>query len=363
MPLFDHKPVPSAHIVPSGNAPLNKDQKAFNALIKKLEARRARLSEWEAALPPFRQKCISELLPLQDACVSLQAQLARELDKAHARKGLTKSEKRKVSLLIVERAEMVLAEEDHSELKALFKKHSGSDFDELQTEGLDEMKAMLESVLGVELGDDFDPRSPEELLKQVETRFQAQQEDAAGRKKSRREEARAARQEAEEKQLSQSIREVFRKLASALHPDREIDPAEKARKTALMQRANQAYEEGNLLQLLELQLELEHIDQAHLSAIRPERLKHYLKILKGQLNDLDMEIQLIEEQLIIDCGLPPYGQIQPGDLLPILEQDLAACQEQILVLRNEIAFLADLKQLKAWLRFTSPHDPDFDMPF
>jgi curved DNA-binding protein CbpA len=42
------------------------------------------------------------------------------------------------------------------------------------------------------------------------------------------------------------VREVFRKLASELHPDRETDPAEHARKTELMQRVNQAYKAGDL---------------------------------------------------------------------------------------------------------------------
>jgi hypothetical protein len=45
------------------------------------------------------------------------------------------------------------------------------------------------------------------------------------------------------------------------HPDREPDPHERERKTALMQRANHAYGKNDLLKLLELQLELEHIDQ------------------------------------------------------------------------------------------------------
>jgi hypothetical protein len=43
---------------------------------------------------------------------------------------------------------------------------------------------------------------------------------------------------------TQAVREVFRKLVSELHPDRETDPAEHARDTELMQRVNQAYKAG-----------------------------------------------------------------------------------------------------------------------
>ncbi|MGB4673153.1 MAG: molecular chaperone DnaJ [Azovibrio sp.] len=371
MPLFGHKPVStSARIVPTDTAPLSKDQKAFNGLIKKIGARRARMGEWEDILPIFRQKYASDLLPLQEQCLDLQWQLARALDAAHGTKGITKGEKRKLAELIVELSEAVLAHKDHGELKELFNKHSPSDYDEDEAARLEGMKAMLELTLGMDLGDDVDMNSPEEVLKRVESQFRAQQEAHAeaesSRKRSRQEEARAARQEAEEKQQSQSIREVFRKLASALHPDREPDPAEQARKTVLMQRANEAYEKGNLLQLLELQLELEHIDQAHLAAIRPERLKHYIKILKGQLEDLDMEIQHVEEQLITDFGLPPFKALHPSDLISMLLQDISTCQRQIAELQQQIATAADPKQLKAWLKTVSPHHPpypDLDLPF
>ncbi|MDP3289213.1 MAG: hypothetical protein Q8M64_12980 [Methyloversatilis sp.] len=366
MPLFNDQPVLPIYIEPRVTVPLTRDQKAFNNLIRKIEARRARLGDWEATLPVFRQKYASELLPLQEQCLDLQSQLAQAFDAAHEKKGVTKGEKSKLTALIVELAEAVLGQKDHDEIKMLFNKHSQSDFDAQETERQDDMKAMLESVLGMDLGDDVDMSSREDILKQVEARFRAQQEDASSRKKSRREEAREARLEAEEKQLSQSIREVFRKLASALHPDREPDPAERARKTTLMQRANTAYENGNLLQLLELQLELEHIDQDHLAAIAPERLKHYIKILKGQLDDLDMEILSIEEQLMIDFGLPPFEAIDPQDLLPMLQQDMSNCQGQIAALQQQIEVATDPKELKAWLktvRMRRRAYPEFDTPF
>ncbi|WP_262471530.1 J domain-containing protein, partial [Clostridioides difficile] len=84
-----------------------------------------------------------------------------------------------------------------------------------------------------------------------------------------------AREQEEQAQISLSIREVYRKLASALHPDRETDPQERDRKTRLMQRVNEAYDKNNLLQLLELQLELDHIDQRSINHISEARLTHY----------------------------------------------------------------------------------------
>ncbi|MBK7899832.1 MAG: J domain-containing protein [Azonexus sp.] len=354
MPLFGHNPTPSAQIVPSGTAPLSKDQKAFNGLIKKLDARRARLKEWATILPLFRQKYGSDLVPLQQQCLDRQWQLAQALDDAHGRKGTTQGEKRKLAALIVDLTETLLIHREDGDLKELYNRHSRSDFDEDEAARQEGVKVLLESMLGMDLGNDVDMSSAEDIMKRVESEFHARQakyqESEAPRRKSRREEAQAARQEAEEKQLSQSIREVYRKLASSLHPDRESDPDEKARKTALMQRANTAYESGNLLQLLELQLELEHIDQAHLNAIRPERLKHYVKILKGQLQELDMEIERVEEELMFEFGLDPFAPLDPKGLIPILQQDMATCRRHIAALHEQLAAAADAKQLKAWLK-------------
>lgn len=370
MPLFSQNPSPSACIVQKTQGPLSKDQKTFNSLITKIEAKRARLAEWATAIPRFKQKYVSDLLPLQEQELALQVRLAQALDQAHAQKGLTKGEKRKLAVMIVELAEAVLQQREHGDLKDLYNKHSHSDFDAEEAARQDDMKSMLEGMLGMDLGDDVDMGSPEDVLTRVEAQYRAQhgewQAQEANRKKSAREQAREAKLAAEEKQMSQSIREVYRKLASSLHPDREPDPAEKQRKTELMQRANEAYEKGNLLQLLELQLQLEHIDQAHLATIGPERLKHYVKILKDQLSELDMEIQHVEDEFAAQFGLPPFEQHDPKDLVPMLHESMATCEVDVRQLQEHLETAGDPQRLKAWLKTITLRrqaTPDFDLPF
>ncbi len=72
------------------------------------------------------------------------------------------------------------------------------------------------------------------------------------RRKSARQLAAEARRATAEKEVSQTIRDVYRKLAGALHPDRPSDELSEERKTALMQRVNQAYDSRNLLELLDI---------------------------------------------------------------------------------------------------------------
>lgn len=370
MPLFSQPPVVSASLVLTSSAPLSKEQKAFNTLVKKIDARRTRLAEWGEAIPRFKQKYVSDLLPLQEQELELDIQLARLLDQAYGQKGVTKGEKRKLSVLIVDLTQQVLENRDNDEVKALYSTYSDSDFDEEEAAQLDGMKSMLEDLFGVDLGEDTDMRSPEQVMQRMESHFRAQQEaeraQATPRKKSARTLAREAQREAEEKQMSQAIRDVYRRLVRALHPDRESDPDERQRKTALMQHVNEAYERGSLLQLLELQLQLEQIDQAHLATLDPQRLKHYIKILKEQLGELELEIQRTEHEFAAEFGLPPFEPLAPHGIMSLLKADVATCEARIRQLQEHLHAAGDLKSLKAWLKtITLRRQPvsDFDLPF
>jgi hypothetical protein len=340
---------------------LSKGQKAFNTLIKQIEKRRARLSAWEAAMPAFHRKYLSEFAPLEQISTDLRTKLVHRLDQAYAQKELTKSERRTIADLISDLAGELVAQSDDPELKAIYNRYSESDFDSEAAAELDDMKSALEAMLGVELGDDVDMSSPEDVLQRAHAQMeQLQAQDAlenqarearrAKRKKTPRQLAAEAREQVEQAELSLSIREVYRKLASALHPDRETDPQERERKTTLMQRVNQAYSKNSLLQLLELQLELEHIDQSVINNIGEDRLKHYNKILKEQVGELDHEVLHVENGFKHSYGIPPFIDVSPGTIMRNLAADIFSLQESLHALEHDLLVFDDVKQLKGWLK-------------
>ena len=352
----------SVGIAPDHNrTALSKGQKAFNALIKQIEKRRARLTAWEGVVSAFHQKFVGEFTPLERTLTDLRIQLVHRLDQACDQKGLTKAERRTASDLIAELASDLVAQSGDPELKALYNKHSQSDYDSEAASELEDMKWVLEDMLGVELGDDLDMSSPEAVYERVQAEMeqrqaqdfaenQAREEHRAKRKKTAKQIAAEAQAEAEQAQLSQSIREVYRKLASALHPDRETDPEERDRKTSLMQRVNQAYANNNLLQLLELQLELEHIDQHAINNISEDRLKHYNTILKEQIGELDQEIMHVEAAFKNSYGIAPFTVVAPGTIVRNLDGDISMLKQDIRALEKDLLAFDDIKQLKAWLR-------------
>ncbi|QCX51705.1 J domain-containing protein [Ralstonia pseudosolanacearum] len=352
-------PPRSVSIAPAHNkASLTKGQKTFNNLIKQIEKRRHRLRAWERVMPAFQKQYVDELLPLERAWNELQATMACRLDEAWDQKGLTKTERRMISELIVDLAGALIDGNGDAQLKTIYNRHSESDYDSEAATELEEMKSALETMLGVELGDDLDMRSPDEVLQRAHARIKEQQatEDQtrearrAKRKPSAKQLAAQARQEAEQTQMGLSIREVYRKLASALHPDREPDPAERARKTALMQRVNQAYGKNDLLKLLELQLELEHIDQNAIDNIGEDRLKHYNKILKEQLGELDHEVLHVETGFRHSYGIAPFADVSPDTALRDLAHEITELQHGIRDLEEDLLVFADLKTFKGWLK-------------
>jgi hypothetical protein len=189
-----------------------------------------------------------------------------------------------------------------------------------------------------------------ELEREAEQRERENEERAARRKKSARQVAAEARRETERIQVSKALQEVYRKLAVALHPDREPDPEERARKTVLMQQINVAYSQKDLLQLLELQLRFEQIDEAQIGTLAEDRLDRYNRLLAEQVTQLKGELAELELPWRMQLDLPPNGRVTPARIRAALEQDLRAMAGDIAATRRQVEELADTRALKAWLR-------------
>ena len=162
--------------------------------------------------------------------------------------------------------------------------------------------------------------------------------------------AKEEQMQAEAAHLKKSIQDIYRKLATALHPDRETDPAERERKTALMQKVNVAYGNKDLLQLLELQLQVEQIDQAHVNNIAEDRLKHYNKILKDQLQQLQHEVQGIEMGWRMQFNLPPFAIVSPKAVMDQMQAEIRQLKREVAVIKQDLHTFQDIELLKGRLK-------------
>lgn len=347
---------------PATKGPASRARKQFNTLIKKLEAARLRLAAWKEAMPVIMGQAEREFKPLALAYLARQKALAVLLDQMYQHKSMSKKDRAKLDELICSMALDVLADDDDAELKDIYNRHSGGDFDAEDAEEDALFKDMVEEMTGVRLDADVDLRSPEAMLEALDaqmgrragTQQPAAPPKAAARRKPASALARERRQAAAAEELKQSVRDIFRKLTSELHPDREPDPAERERKTALMQRVNVAYAANDLLGLLELQLEVEQLDQAGLDNLSEERVKQYNKIIDGQLREIEREIADIEYMAAPAMGGKPCGQLTPQAMLGCLLVDIAEMQARLDAIAAELDEFRDVDKLKAWLKTYRP---------
>ncbi|MEQ1560121.1 MAG: hypothetical protein ABL933_14460 [Methyloglobulus sp.] len=355
---------------------LSKAQKQFNTLSQKIEAEKKRLLEWQDAIPTYNRKVSGEFERLVEAYNIERVKMAQLLDRAYENKLFKKTDKAKLRHLITDITAELIAEHGLSELKDLHDKHSDVDFDTFQQEGDalagDFLKTMMEDMYGVEIDGDIDLSSPEQMADLLHEKLQIRKDQEAEqqrkaeerrsqRPKSAKQLAQEAKKQEEEQSISQSIREVYRKLTSALHPDREQDSAERERKTEIMQRVNVAYTKKDLLSLLELQLEAEQIDQSHMNNIAEDRLKYINKILKGQLEELQLEVAQVEYPFKLQLDVPPYIPLSPKRLLQELEANIRAIKHDTAKLKEELRAYQNLNVLKASLKsYRIPNEPSFE---
>jgi hypothetical protein len=337
---------------------LTPQQKRFNSLIRQIEQARRTLAAWQDSIPVYGQAYTQVLLPLQTAFMAARREWAFALDAQLAQRRWTKTERETLRTLLCEAAgELLDARDDEAQLKALFDKHAEVDFDTEQQEMALAMKDLAQAVTGLDLGDDEGIRTEADLFERMQQGMRAQaqaEEDAAAEREAavprRRKTAAQQRKEAEAQQASQSLREIFRKLASLLHPDRETDPQEREAKNALMQKVNQAYAANDLLTLLELQLQVEQIDAGHIAKASTERLKHYNKVLSEQLQELKHELAHVEARFRFDFHLEPGWGLDPRKLGQLLEGNARQLRAELQRQQRDLRMLDDVATTKRWLK-------------
>jgi hypothetical protein len=334
---------------------LTPQQKRFNTLIRQIEQARQTLAAWHENIGVYRQAYAQVLLPQQTALMAARREWVFALDVLLGRPGWTKAERGALRDLVCDTAgELLHASEDDAALKALFAKHAEVDFDTERQEMVRAMKDMTEAVTGLDLGDDEGIDTDADLFERMQQGLQeraAAEEAKRGAKAApRRKSAAQQRREAEAQQATQSVREIFRKLASALHPDRETDEQQREVKTALMQKVNQAYAGDDLLTLLELQLQIEQIDAGHIANASAQRLKHYNNVLSEQLAELRAELERVEMGFRIDFGLEAGWGMNPRKLGQLLEQNSRELRAELSQQQHDMRMLADVAATKRWLK-------------
>ena len=146
-----------------------------------------------------------------------------------------------------------------------------------------------------------------------------------------------------EKMSEQSLKSVYLKIASIIHPDREQDEAKKVEKTELLQRANQAYEQEDLFYLLKLQLEVEQ-QRANKKALSDEQLKFYQMTLASQSSKLQSQINVLIDGLVWSQKAKisvqkSKGQLNIQNLYKQIDNDVSAIKHQLKAEKQRLMYM------------------------
>ena len=360
LPLFDESPRKDISVSKAlaRRKPAGKAQQRFRKLVANIERKREELRQWHAYQQRYNQRITTEVEPVRLELLEQQRQMAVLIDELLSQRGLSRVERAKLRDILMSLLDAVLSAGHDETLAALRKKHTSPSTRQDQRLQMELTESLLTDVLGLDVDENHGASTVEELLdhahRKMEQRARSQRADeresGPRARRSAAEDAVRAKRDQAAKEVNPSLREVFRKLVSALHPDREPDPTERARKDQLMRRVNQAYDANDLLTLLGLQLEIEQIDAAHLASTSAERLAHYNQVLREQLTRLEAELA---------SAIQPFQECMDhwsGRALTVagvdrqLSKDIAQLQEAVRELTQDQAIFRDPARLRARLR-------------
>ncbi len=359
-------------------APASPEHKRFKTLLDKIDKARLRLQTWQEQLPLFAQMHAERVAPLQAAFSQQQRAWAFELEQRLLQGRWTRGETRMLDNRIETLTVALLAQTpDDAELKALHDRHAELDHDAQQQQQVDAMRALFEAEGDVDLGSE-PIRSIAELLQRAQAANEralqerennpvyretmekaAQARERAERKAQHKAEhqpqsASARRAAAEQQQASQTVREVYRKLASALHPDRidaEATPEQRRLQTERMAAANAAYAAGDLLALLTLQLQIEQVDVARAAGLAAAQLKHVNKLLAEQLRELEAESDERQAALAESYDFVIDKRLDPAHLGRVIQEEIRFIETQRAQIELERRKLTgEPAQAKRWLK-------------
>ncbi len=343
---------------------LTKSQKEFNRLTKRIAKLRTDIRLVEEVSARLHQRMITVLLPLQQKYAESRAAMVQLFDKACRTGSFKSQERKKLGHLIQSIAFELILEENMDDLKEIYDRYATTSFDEeiaaADQQDAADIQELMAQMFGLHIEEEdelatpeqrqafFEKRMAEEMAAQEE-HWRRQEERQANRPKTTRQLEKEAQRAEEEKKISQSVREVYLELVKAFHPDLEQEEGEKQRKTEVMQRVTQAYEQNDLLTLLQLQLEFEQIDQDHLESLAEDRLRHFIKILRRQVAELEEALDDAQHQLP-QLAQQPMRMVPPLYLEELFERDMKRVKNELRQLEKDLQRLSDPGYLKAWLK-------------
>lgn len=210
--------------------------KKLNRLIDEIEQQKLLLAAWQNAKDEIRTYSQKALMPAyRDLYATLYEQMQtlwNSLNLYHFSKTDTATVEDKIQALSrLLQGSRMLNQQQVDDVEKMYAYY-------VQANEYDKKKSKKKNVESFDEPENKDSRVEDENFDEDWNNDQYQQvREQAKLKRQQEKQAQA------EKMVNQSLKTVYLKIASIIHPDREPDEAKKEEKTELLQRANEAYEQ------------------------------------------------------------------------------------------------------------------------
>lgn len=349
MPAATHRHLKAAPSVPE----TSEATRAWQQQLARVERLQQQLADLQALEEAQRQARTQTLQPLQARRQALSHALAHGLVRWLDDKALSERHRQGVRERLCAMT-FAMADAGDTAMRALHDQHSPRSWADKRQDAAHELRLRLEARLGECLDFGDEPVTPEAVWRvgweRLQEAGQAQRERRQARRQAKeqaRDKAPAAGEPTPSAEADQTLRTLYRQLASAWHPDREPDAAERQRKTALMGEVNTAYGRGDVLTLMRLQGQMLFTEDGGVQATR--RLQSMTVLLKRQVADLERQRAARQAELALLFDLPAGQTAQPQTLQADLHAKCQALQTELADLDRDLACLDDVPRLRRWL--------------
>ncbi len=295
------------HIIPGKQADkvLNKEQKRFNTLVKKIGALQDQVALVKELDLELRQLGEKRVKPVENKTLYAGRDWVFALHNHPAKHKLPNKQAERFARVMLEEIEQVLMThtlQSDIELQELYAYYEGSgrSYAEIQADIEADEKALTAEMMNEMFGTDIDPDdldNPEifqEKLEAKQTAWKEAEKQRAEkqhtRKKSEAAQAAQEKREAAQASVNKTAKQIYLDLVRHFHPDKEPDELKRAEKTEIMKQITVAYEADDHLRLLELQMNLLASRENVFADFDNAQLKYFNQTLQRQVFELQKEL-------------------------------------------------------------------------
>lgn len=293
---------------------LSSQQKTFNRLTKKIKILQSHLENTEEELDLVLHFYHHNVRPAKTLLVKTLNEFVTILYGYYQQPKLfSKKDRQAIKEFLLDQGEIIMSLNSYHELDpailSILEELKGVKTNEIISTAMTNLKtdfATMCEELGLEVdlsqvdSSDDEATIIRKLFQAVQAARENQQdkqkEHLAGAKpKSKRELQKEMKQKELEALQKKGLGTVYKQLAKTLHPDLEQDPTLKSKKEKIMKRLTSAYENNDLHELLSI--EIDWMGQTENAGGQEkmqsdEQLKIYNSILKDQITDLELKLEM-----------------------------------------------------------------------